>query len=282
MSTKALFQAFDLIKGNAELSCHEKLVLLVLADHVNRETGMAWPSVATLALETSISERQVQRALKGLSEKGALSVERVPNKTSRYTVVGGDKQSPQETRNCQTVTSRGDRQSPKPIKEPSGTEQDQHSELDLFHQHKNQHCAKQAPHGAVIDKEFEEGFWPKYRKHRPMGKQEAKAEYRKARKKHSSQQIMNGLAWHEARWKKEDTDNPSKPHACRFLKWGRYMDAEDDTPQGLDRQVSLDEIRQRLPERWAEYEQGLPIKVNGWIYEQGLAVRPSSEFRRAS
>lgn len=45
-----------------------KMVLLRLADYVNREGTTAWPSVALLAHECCIDERTVQRALKKLRE----------------------------------------------------------------------------------------------------------------------------------------------------------------------------------------------------------------------
>lgn len=49
-----------------------KLVLLVLAEHANRE-GRATTSVATLSRETEASERTVRRALGALVERGLIA-----------------------------------------------------------------------------------------------------------------------------------------------------------------------------------------------------------------
>lgn len=52
----------------------EKLVLLRLADHANPDGGDVYPSVASVAEYTGISERQVQRYLKGFVERGILVI----------------------------------------------------------------------------------------------------------------------------------------------------------------------------------------------------------------
>lgn len=52
------------------LTSSEKLVLLVLADRHNIDTGYAWPSVPRIAREAIISERHVYKLLGSLEEKG--------------------------------------------------------------------------------------------------------------------------------------------------------------------------------------------------------------------
>jgi hypothetical protein len=66
-------------------------VLIALAVHANKETGEAWPSVATLERETGLKERAVQMALRELQEAGEISL--APGsgrggrgKPSRYTL----------------------------------------------------------------------------------------------------------------------------------------------------------------------------------------------------
>jgi hypothetical protein len=66
-------------------------VLIALAVHANKETGEAWPSVATLVRETGLKERAVQTALRELQEAGEISL--APGsgrggrgKPSRYTL----------------------------------------------------------------------------------------------------------------------------------------------------------------------------------------------------
>ena len=53
-----------------------RLVLLVLADHAAEDGTEARPSVATIAREARLSERQVQYALRHLQEVGAIQDER--------------------------------------------------------------------------------------------------------------------------------------------------------------------------------------------------------------
>ena len=51
------------------LGLHARVVYLYLRRRANRE-GVAWPSVATIAQRTEMSERQVRRALDRLYETG--------------------------------------------------------------------------------------------------------------------------------------------------------------------------------------------------------------------
>lgn len=55
------------------LTSHDKLVLTILASYADAN-GYCWPSVATLAADAAVSERQVQYSLKALREAGALQV----------------------------------------------------------------------------------------------------------------------------------------------------------------------------------------------------------------
>ena len=54
------------------VSSTDKIVLLYLADRANA-AGTCWPSVATIAAKTSLSDRAVQMAIKRLEEGGHLS-----------------------------------------------------------------------------------------------------------------------------------------------------------------------------------------------------------------
>jgi hypothetical protein len=103
------------------------LVLLALADNANEDTGYAWPSVATLARKSRMSERSVQRALRDLEEAKEISTVRAGGRVNgayRSTVYAVHPQG------CQSVVPdaagvtdqalRGDTAlSPKPSKEPS-------------------------------------------------------------------------------------------------------------------------------------------------------------------
>ena len=54
--------------------CAVKCAALVMAWHCNAETGHAWPSVATIARECSVSERHAKRAMAALKSAGLLRI----------------------------------------------------------------------------------------------------------------------------------------------------------------------------------------------------------------
>lgn len=54
----------------------DRLVLFAIANHADADGEQAWPSVQTLSQEALLSERQVQRALQSLEERGEIKVDR--------------------------------------------------------------------------------------------------------------------------------------------------------------------------------------------------------------
>ena len=56
------------------ISPSAKLVLMILADHHNGQTGACFPSYETLRKETGLSRRTVIRARQELSEKGLVPI----------------------------------------------------------------------------------------------------------------------------------------------------------------------------------------------------------------
>lgn len=58
---------------NSDEKLGRRLVLLVLADHANKDGTGAWPSVKTIASEARLSERQTQTCLRLLAEAGAIT-----------------------------------------------------------------------------------------------------------------------------------------------------------------------------------------------------------------
>lgn len=97
----------------------EKLVLLALARRSN-DSGFCWPSVARIALDTGVSERSVQRAIKTLNEREVIGVRTRKNNqrtTSSMYVLGGDKTTPSGATKChprgrQNDTPGGDKMTP--------------------------------------------------------------------------------------------------------------------------------------------------------------------------
>lgn len=51
----------------------DRLVLLALCDNAGDDTGIAWPSVATIARKAGLKERQTQRCLRNLETMGLIS-----------------------------------------------------------------------------------------------------------------------------------------------------------------------------------------------------------------
>lgn len=70
------FQAISWAIEHSRHNAGTLLVLLVVAHHINHGTDCAWPSIATIAKESRLSERQVQYSLKVLEESGELTVAR--------------------------------------------------------------------------------------------------------------------------------------------------------------------------------------------------------------
>ena len=72
-----------------KVSATEKVILLLLADYPNAGEQESWPLISTLASESCLSERSVRYALKGLKDKGIISiryikVEERTNAANRY------------------------------------------------------------------------------------------------------------------------------------------------------------------------------------------------------
>lgn len=90
-------------KSNLPTPTH-KLVLLALADCANNK-WLCWPSIARIAQASQISERQVQRIVADLKERGLIEVleQAIRYKTPVYHV-RGDKLTPLPLRGDTHVT----------------------------------------------------------------------------------------------------------------------------------------------------------------------------------
>lgn len=138
MSLNAFAAAWQVDPGCPETDGHRaskstrKLVLLCLADHANRETGYAYPSVNTMCSETGLGESTVRGALHALVELGVIVHDgwagRADRKTKRYRMgfhsVVVDK-APTDSNGVHVVASgvhdvaaRGPRRGPEPLREP--------------------------------------------------------------------------------------------------------------------------------------------------------------------
>lgn len=81
MSTIIMSECWPLVG----MSSTQKAVLISLADNANDE-GFCWPSIKTISIRTCLSERAVQRAIKWLSNVGALSTNERNGRSTIYTL----------------------------------------------------------------------------------------------------------------------------------------------------------------------------------------------------
>lgn len=65
-----------------DLTPYEGWLYVVIIGHVNHKTGVAFPSIATLAKEAKMSRQQVMRCIASLEAKGLIEVERKNKKDS--------------------------------------------------------------------------------------------------------------------------------------------------------------------------------------------------------
>lgn len=103
----------------------EKLVFLALADCANDE-GLAWPSIATIARKTGVSDRSVQRAIRMGETRGLIVREEVKGKGCRYWITLRHSVTPDTVSRVTNATKTPDTVSPHPrhsvtqtINEPS-------------------------------------------------------------------------------------------------------------------------------------------------------------------
>jgi hypothetical protein len=69
------YKAVSAVLESSKSVGSQRLLLVVLAHHMNSETGQCNPAIKTLAAKCMISERSVQRNLKSLVELGELRIQ---------------------------------------------------------------------------------------------------------------------------------------------------------------------------------------------------------------
>lgn len=159
MSIESMVKALNL---SAPLTAAEKLCLVGIANHDG--DGGAWPSIATLARYVGVTERQVQRIIKSLSQLGMLTVDeqgggtrntRADRRPNRY-VLHLDGVTPASPRDGDGVTSgapRGDMEGTHGV-----TPMSPETSLNLQLQPS---LKDNAPSPADVDAAFEQ-FWQMY------------------------------------------------------------------------------------------------------------------------
>lgn len=72
----SVFAVTSVLHGALGIDPTQKLILLVIAEHANRDSGgRAWPSIATIARLGCVTDRRVQYNLRALEAAGWLSIE---------------------------------------------------------------------------------------------------------------------------------------------------------------------------------------------------------------
>lgn len=104
MSIKLMSRVWE-----SDLPAEQKYILLKLADYADDDGARVYPSVATVARLTGVSERTVQRQLSAMRESGLLEVlEKATQHTPTHYLIRGDKLSPLPKPGVTPVTLRGD------------------------------------------------------------------------------------------------------------------------------------------------------------------------------
>lgn len=188
------------------------VVLLMIANHARSDGTGAWPSIGTIAKESRISDRTVQRTIKRLSRyQNGFETElcvhtgKGPHGCNMYSLPGV-KLSPQQDRIVHEGVSDSVRGgvtsvSPEPSLEPSLIQPSLNHSLLGF-----------------------EMFWEAYPK--KVEKISAKKEFEKIRGV-DFKTIVVGLERWKAYWKASATDPKYIPYPAKFLKNRKW---EDDVP----------------------------------------------------
>lgn len=84
------WQAATFVTQNSKHKGSYLLTLLMIANHAHADGTGAWPSIATLAKETRLSERGVQYCIQKLKESGELGVipDGGPKGVNGYCIIG--------------------------------------------------------------------------------------------------------------------------------------------------------------------------------------------------
>lgn len=103
----------------------KKLALLQLANNAN-DDGISWYSIGKMAIACGVSDRTLQRQIQSLEDDGLLIVERRSNRPSIYKLNDGIEVTLKDNERCQSVivgcqsvTSRGVRESHDPNSNPN-------------------------------------------------------------------------------------------------------------------------------------------------------------------
>lgn len=81
---KTSSEALITVLNHTQAKGSAQLVLLRVANHVNKDYGYAWPGLTTLAHETGYSRKHVMDVLQNLEEKKELHIDRQTGRSNHY------------------------------------------------------------------------------------------------------------------------------------------------------------------------------------------------------
>ena len=202
------------------------LLLLAIADNANEDSGLAWPSIETLARKTRMSERQVQRCIQTAEGLEELEVVRRPNKTTLYRILlghpktkpGGDILSSREQGTTSDV-ARGD------IRRRTGTSDVTQNLLRTVRTPNKRSSARSAPEYTAAFMELWDAYPPR------NGRREKKAEAFEQYEKLGPDALLQATLLEAIAILRRTTDFP--PDMVRFLRHRRWED--DINPKVVDR-----------------------------------------------
>ena len=99
------------LKHTCALPPSERIVLLCLTEYVNRESGVAWPAVSTLAADANLSRRWTRKLLRELEAKQLVLMEPREGRSNRYHLAR-QLQSPEPAPELQQAEAGGNATTP--------------------------------------------------------------------------------------------------------------------------------------------------------------------------
>ena len=83
------YQAINKVLEKSKTKSNKRVMMLVIAHHVNKETEFAYPSIATIARESNLDRSSVHRLLSDLVRENELDIQRRkgPNGTNLYKIL---------------------------------------------------------------------------------------------------------------------------------------------------------------------------------------------------
>lgn len=225
----------------------EKLVLIGIASHADRNGDNAWPSIATLAGYANVSERQAKRLVKTLAERGVISIDvqgggnartrddRRPN-LYRIETMNGDMRLFDGVTPTTPRDERGDTQRADGVTS-SAPRGDTAMSPEPSLNHPVEPSADTSP---AFD-----AFWSEYP--RKIDKAAARRAWKSATKQTTEGDILGGLVQWKLAWVAAETAPEYIPHPTTWLnrhRWESTPDIGTAAKTGAD--PLADAIRQHL------------------------------------